>query len=247
MTFQLAISTMNKSKDEIITMVSDMNVKCDCLIINQCSKNSEEEFMINDSQKINIINSDEIGLSRSRNLALIKASADIIGIADDDLFYYENFQDDILSFYENNSDADIVLFNIDDWERSYSEKNFKCRFINLSRFTSMQITIRRCRVNVCFNELFGSGSGCFSSGEENIFLADSWKAKNNIYYCAKKILKREKRESSWFKGYNDEKFISDRGAIYYAISRVLFLPYIIRFVFIKRKLYYPLSMRTVFL
>ena len=78
-------------------------------------------------------------------------------------------------------------------------------------------------------------------GEENIFLADCFRKKLKIQYCKEKILKRKEGQSSWFKGFNDRKFIFDRGAIYYAISKFFYYPYIIRFALKNRKKIKPFS------
>ena len=86
-----------------------------------------------------------------------------------------------------------------------------------------------------FNEFFGTGSGHFNSGEENIFLADCYHKKCRIFYCKDKIVKRLQGKSSWFTSFNDEKFIKDRGAIYYAMSKIFFPLYIFRFAFKNRK------------
>ena len=241
MKFELAISTMHKTETEVLDMLKKMNVKCNCIVIVQCDDEKEIFKELNSDQLVHIIFSKERGLSKSRNLAIIKSNADILAIADDDLYFYDNFEQIIIEYYKNNISADVVLFNMDDWERDYPKKSFKCSFFSLSAFTSMQITFRRNKVTCRFNELFGSGSKVFDSGEENIFLADCYRQKLNIYYSPQKILKREKSESTWFKGYNNEKYITDRGAIYYSISRLFFVLYIIRFSLVKRKILKPVS------
>lgn len=238
MTFELAISTMHKTEEEILLMLHEMNVDCDCIVINQCDEEKEIEISYKNN-KITVIFTLERGLSRSRNMAISKSNAEIIAIADDDLFYYDNFQKTVCNFYENHPTADIVVFNMDNYERKYPEKTYKCKFYELSSFTSMQITLKREKVKSKFNELFGTGSKIFDSGEENIFLADCYRNHNSVYYCHKKILLREQKQSSWFKGYNDEKFLSDRGAVYYAISKFLFPLYVLRFAFLKRSLVRP--------
>lgn len=241
MTFELAISTMFKTKDEVFAMLNEMNVKCNCIVINQCDTNNEEIEYIKD-QRIHIVYTNERGLSKSRNMAIEKSDADIIAIADDDLYYYDSFDKIIIDYYAANELADIVIFNMDNYERSYANKDYRCNFFQLSSFTSMQITFKRKNIHNNFNVLFGTGSKIFDSGEENIFLANNYHSKNKIFYCSSKILRRDKKVSTWFKGYNDEKFIQDRGAIYYAMSRPLYLLYIIRFAFFKRKLLKPNSL-----
>ena len=59
MTFQLLISTMHKTKEEILDMLKKMNVNCDCVIINQCNQNMCYDELINfqknpKTQRVNI-------------------------------------------------------------------------------------------------------------------------------------------------------------------------------------------------
>jgi len=243
MTFELLISTMQKKNmKDIRDMLARMNVKCDCIVINQCDEKNEF-FENNGEQKIHAIFTNERGLSKSRNLALKKSKADIVAIADDDLYYYDNFDKKIISYYEKNNRADIVLFGIDSYRIKCSNKEMKCKFLKLGSYISVQTSLNRTRVlqrGIFFNELFGTGSGVYNSGEENIFLADCYKQKLRIFYCPDKILKHEESESSWFTGYN-EKFLSDRGAIYQAVYGSFSILYILRFIFIYKKLFAPIT------
>ena len=231
MTFEIAVATMYKTCKDVFNMLDVMNIHCNCLVINQCDKEDYyEEYR--DSQRIRIIFTKERGLSKSRNMAMNNAQGDVLGFADDDLLYFDNFDKTILNYYKKNPKADIVIFNIDDCYKKFVSKSHKCGFFELSGYKSMQCTIRLQSVrdnNVRFDELFGTGSKHFNSGEENIFLADAWKRNNNIFYCKQKILKREKCESSWFIGFNDKNFILTRGAVYYRISKHFFLLYVFRF------------------
>lgn len=238
MTFELLISTMHKSCFEIKQMLIDMNVRCNCLVINQCDMEDYYEEVLDDNNCLRIFFTKERGLSKSRNMALRNANADIVSIADDDLVYYDNFDKEILNFYLENVSADVVLFNMDDYRKSFSSMSHSVKFIELSSFISMQCSFKIDKIRdkkIEFNELFGSGSSFFNSGEENIFLANCKKNKLKIFYCCKKILKRDESESTWFTTFNDEKFIMTRGATYYSMSRFLYYPYIFRFAIKYRK------------
>lgn len=246
MKFELAIATMNKNEDEVLSMIKQMNVKCNCLVIVQCDQENNTVIHINE-QKIRIIYTKERGLSRSRNMAIMNSEADIMGIADDDLNYYDNFDELIVDYYISNKHADIVLFNIDDYSKKFPNKNYKCGFFELSGFISMQVTVRTSSLkskNMKFNEYFGTGSSYVNSGEENVFLADNYRAGNKIFYCKNKILKRQETQSSWFISFNEEKFISSRGSIYYAMTKHFCLLYIIRFAFKYHKNIRPITITS---
>ncbi len=230
MTFEIAISTMHKTKEQVKSMLDVMNIHCDCLVVNQCDV--EDYYEENTGRRLRIIFTRERGLSKSRNMALRNAGADVVAIGDDDLHYYDGFETRILEYYKSNANADVVLFNMDDYAKTFPPQSSRCSFFSLSGFVSMQATFKPESVRakgLCFNELFGAGSGYFNSGEENVFLADCYRKRLNIFYCKDKILGRNETESSWFTGFNDGLFIRTRGAVYYSMSRLLFLPYIIRF------------------
>lgn len=243
MTFQLLISTMHKSKQEVFKMLEKMNIHCNCVVVNQCDIEDEINEKVS-TQTIKIIFTKERGLSRSRNMALRKATADIVAIADDDLYYYDNFDQIILSYYEKNKKADVVLFGIDSYNHKSPTIEQKCKFLKLGTYISVQTSLKRKVIlenEIAYNEVFGTGSGIFNSGEENVFLADCYKNKLQMYYCPNRILKHEKSESTWFKGFNDPKFVYDRGGIYYAISRTLSPLYYLRFLITKRKIIKPIT------
>lgn len=242
MTFELEISTMYKTKEECLQMIQNMNVHCNCMVINQCDIESYEEVIL-EEQRIRLFFTKERGLSKSRNMALRNCQADILGIADDDLLYYDGFDKIILTYYLSNPNADVAIFNMDSFDHTFFDSDFKCRFNHLGHFISMQVTFKVDKVktqNIMFNIFLGTGSGFIQSGEENVFLSNCFKRKLGIFYCADKILKREVHESSWFHGF-DEKFLHDRGAIYYAISPFLSFFLIFRFAIRKKKLYSPIS------
>lgn len=246
MNFELAIATMNKNEEEVLNMVKQMNVKCNCLVIVQCDQENNTVIHINE-QKIRIIYTKERGLSRSRNMAIMNSEADIMGIADDDLYYYDNFDKTILDYYDNNPKADVVMFNIDTYQKKWTLKDKKISYINCLGMSSVQTTIKIEKIldkNLIFNKYFGTGSGIINSGEENIFLKECIKKKCKIFYCSKKILKNEESASSWFNGYSDKKYLKDRGAIFYELSKCFFLLLVLQFAIRKRKLFYSIKIIT---
>lgn len=245
MTFEIAIATMHKTKVQCLEMLAAENIHCDCIIVDQCDEDGYAEENVG-GQHIRIFFTTERGLSKSRNMALRNMKADIMAIGDDDLYYYDGFDKMILSYYERNRNADAVLFNMDDYNKVYPDSSKQCCFLELSGYKSIQTTFRSSLhghkpiQTVSFNEYFGTGSAHVQSGEENIFLADLWRAGARIYYCKDKIVRREETESSWFKGYT-EAFLKDRGAIYYAMSRFWYGLYVFRYTFKIRKKIRPIS------
>lgn len=246
MTFELAISTMHKTTNSILEMIDNMNVKCNCLIVNQCD--TIAEYTLNrDNQKIRIFFTKERGLSRSRNMAIDNCLADIMLISDDDLYFYDNFEQIILEQHKQITNNSIILFNVDNFQKQYPHKKQKIFLWNLGRFSSWQISFKPAEIkekHIKFNANYGTGSGKVHSGEENIFLSECAKY-FKVFYIPTKILKREPAPSSWFNGY-DEKFIFDRGAIYYEMYGSFAIFFYFYFIMRNKKKYPTYSIFKIF-
>jgi glycosyltransferase involved in cell wall biosynthesis len=109
---QVLIATMfKKNKIEIIQLLENMNIDSDCVIINQCDTDNIEQVNYK-KHSIQVINSTERGLSKSRNLALQHASADIVVIADDDMRYIDGYAQIIINAYNTHPNDDILTFKV---------------------------------------------------------------------------------------------------------------------------------------
>lgn len=237
MKFELLISTMHKSTTEVLQMLAKSNVKCDVLVVVQGDEDGYEEIN-QDNQKIRIIFSKERGLSKSRNLALKESKADVVLLADDDLVYFDGFEGIVLSSFAENQENSLIIFNVDNYQREYPSEKKSVLWHQVLGFASWQIAFKRQDVlgkGLWLNENFGTGSGIYSSGEENIFLSQCF-TYFKMLYLPVKILKRPESDSSWFTGY-DDKYLFDRGAIFYAISQKLSYLLILQFAIRRKKLF----------
>lgn len=237
MNFEILISTMHKDTNQVSEMLASMNISCDAIVIVQGDFEGTDELELK-AGKAKIFYTKERGLSKSRNMALINSNADIVLLSDDDLYYYDNFNKKILDSFNKNNGFDFIIFNLDNYNKTYPEKKKKVFFHNILGFSSCQIAFKRQAVldkGIFFNEDFGTGSGIYSSGEENIFLAQCYKY-FKMLYVPEKILKRTESDSSWFTGYN-EKYLFDRGAIFYTISNKIVWLLILQFAVRRKKLF----------
>lgn len=238
MKIDVLISTMNLyTKKENYELINKMNIKTSSITISQVKKGENKEI-INSKNKLFLYK--EKGLSKSRNRAISKSVADICVIADDDIKYVDNYEQIIKQAYKKNSDADIIIFKIDDRNEERKTSTIKKKRINLintMRVSSNQITFRRNSVlkMIKFDEEFGSGSKYFF-GEDAIMVRDAIKEKLKVIYVDELICVKPKNKSTWFKGYNQEYFIS-KGAIFYRISSNLYFLLILQFAIRKRKKY----------
>lgn len=236
MNSQVLVSTM---KQENHSLIKDMNLRTNAVVINQDDRDSEKYIQSNNCD-ILWVNSSDRGISRSRNLAIAKANSDICILADDDLIYVDNYHNIITDSYKKYPNADILVFKVDGINKTF--KNYGTKIKNIScvsslKISSVQITFRRKSIvnkNIEFNEYFGSGSK-YSMGEENIFLHDCLKNKLKIKYIPEKIADLYIGESSWFVGFN-KKYLIDRGAGYSAMGKYFSIFLIIQFAIRKRRL-----------
>jgi glycosyltransferase involved in cell wall biosynthesis len=226
-----------ESEKEIASLLDVMNIDSDCVVVSQCNKDNKETFSYK-GHCINAIYSTERGLSKSRNLALKYADADIVIIADDDICYVDGYSKKIIEAYDKINNADIITFKVRR-DKKYFIGIKKLNKIWVHKITSYEITMRLNKIkDIHFNEIFGTGSGCFLHGEENIFLTDCVRKGKRIYYYPQMIagLLENERPSTWFAGYNKKYFI-DQGALYYNLSKYLVYFYVLQFAFRKYKLY----------
>lgn len=219
MNIQVLIATMNQND---YSLLEKMNIQSDAIVANQCDKNEIEE-VIYKGNRIKFLSFAEKGVGLNRNNALMRATAEICLIADDDIIYCDNYVKIVEKKFKENPDADVIIFNLYEkpQKRFVIKRKFKVHFFNFMKFGAPRIAFRTNSIKkygISFNLLFGGGTH-FSAGEDTLFL----------YECLKKGLKiiavpdfigtlTESRTSTWFKGYTDKYFI-DRGALFACISK----------------------------
>lgn len=238
MNLQVLVSTMNQ---ENINLIKKMKINSNAVVINQCEIDSIHKYDINGSF-VKWINSKSRGLSRSRNLALKYATEEICLFSDDDEEFVPNYENIILEQFNKYPDADIITFQVEGIEsnfKTYPSYPKVINYITSMKISSVEIAFRLKSIreaNIQFNEAFGAGSNKYLMGEENIFLFEALKKGLKIVYVPVKIANLHIGESTWFRGYNKDYFVS-RGAAFTAMSKKLSLLLIIQFAIRKYKLY----------
>lgn len=244
MTLQVLLSAMNLADYQFINR---LNIKSDAIVINQCDNDFVKKILPeDDAQKrmVTFISSSDRGLSKSRNLAINEASADVCIFCDNDVIYEDNAKQTIIDAFSRNPEADVIVFFIKRPERSKPvfKREKDLGYNGAMRIFSPEIAFRTASIkkaNLYMNEQFGAGAR-YGMGEENIFLFEAIGKGLTVKYVPIQIAhimdENDKEKSTWFKGYDDEFFIN-RGANYYAMTSRWYWLLILQFAIRKQKLY----------
>ena len=213
---EILLSTMNQNSLSFLSdMFASTNISdIDIVVINQTEK---ESLLVSENQRVKFFNSFEKGLTKSRNLAIEKASGDICLLADDDVVYLEDFKDIILSAFEKHQDADIITFQmIDDDGKLFRDYQDIVKHNEATVYTANSVVIafrlQSVKDKLSFNPHFGLGNQ-FEVADEYIFLRDALKAGLTIYFEPKVILKHPKFSSG--RDVASDRLIYGRSALYY--------------------------------
>ncbi|WP_338070755.1 glycosyltransferase family 2 protein [Bacteroides fluxus] len=234
---EVLLSCMSSSPMEIVIRT---NIESDITLVNQSSNDCTSIAYTEKGYRIRLINSSDRGLSKSRNMAIKNATADICLICDDDEILYNNYANLIESAFEENPYSDLIAFALDYSDKKYPRKRINIDYLNALKISSVQIAFRRNSIlknNIFFDERLGAGTGN-GAGEEQKFLYDCLKAGLNIIFLPIYIGKViDNSPSSWFHGYTQEYFFN-RGWVHKILFGLFFAcVYNIYFSITKYKLY----------
>ncbi len=219
MTVEVLVASMHQTNHGLL---QKMNIQSDAIIGNQCDRNEIENF-IYQGHKIRYLSFCERGVGLNRNNALMRATADICILADDDMVFDDGYEQKVKTWFARYPQADILIFNIERTASTgYSNPKVKrIRFWNFMRYGAARIAFRRKSISeygIFFNQNFGGGTP-HSSGEDTLFLHSCLQKGLKIYAVPDSIATlSDERESTWFRGYN-EKYYCDKGVLFAAVSK----------------------------
>lgn len=231
MTLEVLMSCMHQ-QDTALAAASRLTG--DVVMINQCDRECYTE-----DGKVRMFSTAQRGLTRSRNMAISKSNADICLLCDDDEVFVSNYEAAVLRAYEENPQADVIVFKLENRPPSFSDRTMRLRFPKTMKVCSCQISFRReclLAADVWFDELLGAGTG--NGAEEELkFLLDCQRAGLAIYYVPVPIASVAQEKSTWFGGF-DETFFENRGATTrYILGSGLASLYALYYVLRKKDLY----------
>ncbi len=230
---EILIATKNRNNFDFLAPMFPFKhfSKFNILIINQSKKNQ----LISDFETVRVINVDEKGLSKSRNLAIKNASKKICLISDDDVVYFTNFEKEIISAFNKNPEAAVITFNHQrdglNKPQNSAQKSFDHTLKSIWNVCSIEIAlqIKATKVNkIYFDENFGLGS-CFETAEEYLFLREIIKQNLNILFFPSVIVSHPLISSGENQG--DDKILYARAAMFYKINPNLAYFWLLKYVF----------------
>lgn len=247
---EILIATMHQTD---FSLIEKMNIQTDAIVVNQC-----DHYEYHEIKKSNIVikwfDVAERGLSRSRNVALSKATADICLLVDDDEILKDGYGDIIINEFDNNPDAGLITFNLESIgkisKRYVNKERKRLYFYNIMRYGSARIAFKRLQVinrRILFAPNFGAGTD-ISSGEDSLFLHDCLVRGIHAYSSPSVIAMIDDGDgnSSWFKGYTEKYFI-DLGSIFAAMSPKYANLWILQYVLRHKSAVSGMGMRKCFL
>ena len=209
---EILVATMHQTD---FSKIEDMNIRCDAVFANQADRNGYEERSF-DGHRARMITTDQRGVGRNRNLALLYAGADIVLFADDDMRYADDCAEKIVQAFGELPEADVIVFDVemlrDGKPWSIGHGTGLLPFRKIGRYGTYAFAARRESLeknNIQFHQQFGGGCR-YTSGEDSLFLADCYRKGLKVYSHSYVIGRNREGESTWFRGF-DEKYFTDKG------------------------------------
>lgn len=235
MQLEILLSCMHQTDNSLICR---SGLTGDVVVINQCDRNDYQEFPTA-TGVARMYSTCQRGLTKSRNMAIEKASSDVCMLCDDDEHFVPNYEEHILRMYRSQPQADVIIFKMVNRPSPFPDRIIRLRFPQTMKVSSWQISFRRAsliKAGVRFDELLGAGTG--NGAEEELkFLLDCERAGLAIYYVPVAVASVAQESSTWFSGFTEE-FFENRGATTrYILGKEIASLYAIYYILRKKTLY----------
>lgn len=197
MTCDILITTLNKTKSEILSLLEKNNIFGSVLVGNQGNKTHSEESIVDKNREVRIFNLTSRGVSKNRNYLLKQSSADYVIFLDDDVTI-TNYDFNIANFDGKNA----YRFNLTskNSERPIKQitKQMQLNFNDVKSFGAWGIFFPRKILidgKLTFNEFVGPGCK-INHGEDSLFLFE-YLQKNHVIQINKCCFEVDQDISTW--------------------------------------------------
>lgn len=188
MTLDILISTFGQRMPHIATILLPEEIGVHYYICHQnVPSNTAMPDFINRND-VTYIASDTIGVAKSRNILIKRATADIIYFCDDDVRLREDIYTLLVNQHQKFSD-NVILFSIKDdngsFRKNYPREIIKKTRMNILSVGTIEISIKNKKVPE-FPEDMGAGSN-LPIGDEAVFLSRVLADKGTILFFPETI------------------------------------------------------------
>lgn len=230
---EILIATENRSNLDFLALMFPFKhfSKFNILVINQ----SNSTKLIADFETVRVINVNEKGLSKSRNLAIKNALKKICLITDDDVVFSPNFEKEIILAFNQYPKASIITFNHQrvglEQPHNSSPISFHHSYKSIWDVCSIEIAfqIKDIKENtIYFDENFGLGS-YFETAEEYLFLRSIIKQGLSALFFPFVIVSHPLISSGENQG--SDKILFARAALFYKTRGNLAYIWLLKYVF----------------
>ena len=105
MTLEVLVSCMHQEDGSLLER---SRISGNAVVINQCNREDYQEYPAEHGTG-RMYSIRQRGLTKSRNMAIQNALADVCLLCDDDEVFVPNYEQEILSAYENLPQADVII------------------------------------------------------------------------------------------------------------------------------------------
>ena len=140
-------------------------------------QNPTHTHFVKNSQ-VKYLESNDVGVTKSRNLVLSNCDSEILVFGDDDAVFLEDGINQCLDYLTSNPNVDLILAQSIDangiLRKKYKNKIYKLNKFNCAKAGTIEIMVRARSAKIMqikFDEEFGAGSKKFL-GDEYIFITD---------------------------------------------------------------------------
>jgi len=239
MNLDCLITTYNYTKDQIIDMLSKMNLFTHTIVRNQCSESSSFSTTI-DGQAVDVIFAIDKGTSKNRNELLKLSHSKFVVFSDDDVIFSKTI---LKTLRESNYEKyDGCVFNVSGKNvgrkaNKVARDNVfrKCKWKDVSSTGVWRFVLKRdIALKICFDERIGPGTK-FLCGEDSVFIRNVLK-EAKIYLVGKNIATIQSSNSTWYKNIDTKEYLMVKGYVYKILYPFFHTLFILKFLF-KNKLF----------
>ena len=214
------ITTVSKTKKEILELVNKMNLIGSVIVGNQKASRNYVEHIAFELLDITIVNMTSIGTSLNRNTIFNYAKSDFVTFWDDDSVLYPNSLSLIENYLFKYNYFDSIRFNTisDNKKRPIKivKKDKKVGFKDIRSFGVCGVFFKReslLRNSLLFRVNVGPGTNIIH-GEDTLFLYDFFKAGLSMFQSKSIPIHIYQEYSCWYNNVTLEDYYFTQGFIY---------------------------------